>query len=248
MTLVERSSSGSSAGESDSIESRVGTDRDVSNPTHRAVPEASDRNVADDGKAPGFAQSAWGKLTLRAAGIAALMLGLGGVGALATAHGQSLSAKPVPAPTVSANAESWLAQQASLTGPSATEHAHPHPTATSPTTAPAEESSAPAASTGLTADGKVVLNQASLADLRKLPGLGQKRAQAVLDLRQKLGKFRRVSDLLRIKGIGPKRLKQWQGKVIVDPEPAPKVAPTTPSSSPPPASAPPAGESHGGAT
>jgi len=248
MTLIERSSSGSSAGESDSIESRVGTDRDVSNPTQRALPEASDRNVADAGKAPSFAQSAWGKLTLRAAGIAALMLGLGGVGALATAHGQSLSAKPVPAPTVSANSESWLAQQASLAGPSAPEKSHSQPAAAPPATAPAEESSAPATSSGLTADGKVVLNQASLADLRKLPGLGQKRAQAVLDLRQKLGKFRRVSDLLRIKGIGPKRLKQWQGKVLVDPEPAPKVTPATPASSLPPASAPPTGESHGDAT
>ncbi len=65
------------------------------------------------------------------------------------------------------------------------------------------------ASPGLTADGKVILNLATITDLRKLPGIGQKRAQAILDLRQKLGgRFRKVTDLLRVKGIGGKRLAQ----------------------------------------
>jgi len=71
---------------------------------------------------------------------------------------------------------------------------------------------------GMTADGKVILNQATIADLRHLPGIGQKRAEAIIQLRQKLGKFRRVTDLLRVKGIGPKRLKQLAPKMVLDAE------------------------------
>ncbi len=76
--------------------------------------------------------------------------------------------------------------------------------------------SAPA-SAGLTSDGKVILNRASLADLRKLPGIGAKRAQAILDLRTKLGgRFRRITELLRVKGIGPKRLQKLKNKMVLD--------------------------------
>jgi DNA uptake protein ComE-like DNA-binding protein len=36
-----------------------------------------------------------------------------------------------------------------------------------------------------------------------LPSVGPKRALAILELRRRLGHFRRPSDLLRVKGIGP---------------------------------------------
>jgi competence protein ComEA len=88
-----------------------------------------------------------------------------------------------------------------------------------------EDSGAPnadggASSPGLTADGKVILNLATITDLRKLPGIGQKRAQAILDLRQKLGgRFRKLTDLLRVKGIGVKRLAKLKDKMVLDPPP-----------------------------
>jgi competence protein ComEA len=54
--------------------------------------------------------------------------------------------------------------------------------------------------------------------------VGQKRAQAILALREKLGgRFRRLSDLLRVKGIGPKSLRKWKDQVVLD---APKPEPT----------------------
>ena len=72
----------------------------------------------------------------------------------------------------------------------------------------------------MTPDGKVILNLASISDLRKLPGIGQKRAQAILDLRQKLGgRFRKVTDLLRVKGIGVKRLAKLKDKMVLDAPP-----------------------------
>jgi competence protein ComEA len=74
-----------------------------------------------------------------------------------------------------------------------------------------------AGSPGLTADGKVILNRADASELRRLPGVGAKRAEAILALRAKLGgRFKRVSDLLRVKGIGPKGLKKIEPHVVLD--------------------------------
>lgn len=72
-------------------------------------------------------------------------------------------------------------------------------------------------SPGVTADGKVILNRADASELRRLPGVGAKRAEAILTLRAKLGgRFKRVSDLLRVKGIGPKGLKKIEPHVVLD--------------------------------
>jgi competence ComEA-like helix-hairpin-helix protein len=75
---------------------------------------------------------------------------------------------------------------------------------------------AEAPSPAITADGKVILNLATEVELRKLPGIGKARAQAILDLRAKLGKFKRVEDLLRVKGIGVRRLAAIKPKVVLD--------------------------------
>lgn len=77
---------------------------------------------------------------------------------------------------------------------------------------------APAAS-AILPDGRVVLNLAGEGDLTKLPGIGPKRAQAILALRQRLGRFRRVEDLLRVKGIGRKMLDRIRPAVLLDPPP-----------------------------
>ncbi len=77
----------------------------------------------------------------------------------------------------------------------------------------------PRRSAALTADGRVILNLAAATDLRKLPGIGAKRAVAILKLRDRLGKFRRVKDLLRIRGIGFRLLKRIKPLVVIDPPP-----------------------------
>jgi competence protein ComEA len=60
------------------------------------------------------------------------------------------------------------------------------------------------------------LNHATADELMKLPRVGAKRAQAILELRQKLGKFRQATDLLRVRGIGRKTLKQMLPLLVVD--------------------------------
>jgi competence protein ComEA len=75
----------------------------------------------------------------------------------------------------------------------------------------------PEGSGGVTADGKVILNRAGVDELCQLPGVGPKRAQAIVDLRTKLGgRFKRMADLLRLKGIGPKGLRKIEAKAVLD--------------------------------
>jgi competence protein ComEA len=74
---------------------------------------------------------------------------------------------------------------------------------------------APAAA--ITPDGKVVLNLADETELQKLPGIGKSRARAIVEQRERLGRFRRLEDLLRVKGIGPRRLATLRTKLVLDP-------------------------------
>jgi len=73
-----------------------------------------------------------------------------------------------------------------------------------------------------TPESPVTLNTATLEDLRRLPGIGPKKAEAILALRTKLGKFRRAEDLLRVKGIGRGTFKKLKPLVRLDePEKSP---------------------------
>lgn len=50
--------------------------------------------------------------------------------------------------------------------------------------------------------GVVNVNTASAEELSLLPGVGPSRARAIIELRQQRGGFKRVEDLLEVKGIG----------------------------------------------
>ncbi len=62
----------------------------------------------------------------------------------------------------------------------------------------------------------VYLNHATVDELRRLPGVGPKRAEAILALRQRLGRFQRLEDLLRVKGVGRGAVKKWRALVRLD--------------------------------
>jgi len=49
---------------------------------------------------------------------------------------------------------------------------------------------------------KIDINRAEAWLLEALPGIGESRAQAIVDYRNKNGPFKRIEDLLRVKGIG----------------------------------------------
>jgi competence protein ComEA len=93
----------------------------------------------------------------------------------------------------------------------------PAQSASSAPAAPAPSSSS--SSARATPDAPVYINHASVEELRRLPGVGAKRAEAILALRQRLGRFHRVEDLMRVKGVGRTTLKKWRPLVRLDAPP-----------------------------
>ena len=55
-----------------------------------------------------------------------------------------------------------------------------------------------------------------MSDLQSISGIGQKRAQDILDYREANGKFNSVDDLKNISGVGAKTLEKLKEYVTVD--------------------------------
>jgi len=55
-----------------------------------------------------------------------------------------------------------------------------------------------------TAANPVNLNSASAAQLQTLPGIGASTAQRIVEYRQKNGNFKKIEELMNVKGIGEK--------------------------------------------
>ncbi|HVJ92846.1 MAG TPA: ComEA family DNA-binding protein [Labilithrix sp.] len=87
------------------------------------------------------------------------------------------------------------------------------------------QTSSPSSRTRATPSDPVYVNHASADELRRLPGAGPKRAEAIVALRQRMGRFQRVEDLLRVKGIGRSTLRKWRPLLRLD-------APTTDAGAP----------------
>ncbi|WP_346210536.1 ComEA family DNA-binding protein [Aeromonas salmonicida] len=63
--------------------------------------------------------------------------------------------------------------------------------------------------------GKVNLNTASINELTALKGIGEKKAQAIVEFREKQGKFTTVEQLADVSGIGPATLEANRDMIIV---------------------------------
>ncbi|MDH3590533.1 MAG: helix-hairpin-helix domain-containing protein [Planctomycetota bacterium] len=62
---------------------------------------------------------------------------------------------------------------------------------------------------------KVDLNRASAAQLESVPGIGPSLAQRIVDFRKEHGPFRRMDDLLKVRGIGEKSLAKITPYLVV---------------------------------
>jgi comEA protein len=53
-----------------------------------------------------------------------------------------------------------------------------------------------------TSDKKININTASVSELKTLPQIGAVVAQRIIDHREKNGKFKKIEEIMKVKGIG----------------------------------------------
>ncbi|HAR84834.1 MAG TPA: competence protein [Clostridium sp.] len=63
--------------------------------------------------------------------------------------------------------------------------------------------------------GKININKATVDELMTIPGIGQVKAQSIVDYRNENGKFNSVDELTNITGIGVKTLEKLRDKVDI---------------------------------
>lgn len=188
----------------------------------------------------------WAPVLLRGVALGIALLGLAGIGSVvgnapaprarAVAHAElgldALSARALASLTApdaaaaAATAPDAAAPEPAEPAPAGTGAVPLAPAAPSGSAAAASEGSpTPCPTTGAAGSSPrgpaaeaapVVLNRADATELQRLPGVGAKRAEAILKLRQRLGRFRRPSDLLRVKGIGRRTLERMLPHLVLD--------------------------------
>ncbi len=70
----------------------------------------------------------------------------------------------------------------------------------------------------------VNVNTATVEELAKLPGVGEVIAQRIVNHREKSGKFKKVDELLVIRGISRKKLEKLRPLITVEAEAAEEKA------------------------
>ena len=64
-------------------------------------------------------------------------------------------------------------------------------------------------------EAKININTASADELTTLPGIGPSYAQRIVEHREKNGPFKRVEDLLNVRGIGDKTFERIKDRITV---------------------------------
>lgn len=62
----------------------------------------------------------------------------------------------------------------------------------------------------------VNLNNAGIDELCTLPGIGESTAQKIIEYRNKKGKFKKISDIMNVKGIGDKKFEKIKEYLVID--------------------------------
>lgn len=65
---------------------------------------------------------------------------------------------------------------------------------------------------------KININTASLTELQELPRIGEKTAQKIIDFRKEHGNFKKIEEIMKVKGIGEKVFAQLKDLITVGAE------------------------------
>jgi competence protein ComEA len=82
--------------------------------------------------------------------------------------------------------------------------------ATGPVSVFAQKSGPPPASAE-----KINLNSATAEQLQSLPGIGPAIAKSIVEHRTKVGKFNRIEEIIKVKGIGEKKFQKIKDRLVV---------------------------------
>lgn len=83
--------------------------------------------------------------------------------------------------------------------------------------APPQSESSSGAPSKAAKGGVLNVNTASAAELEELPGIGPSTAARIVEYRQKNGSFKKVEDLMNIRGIGEKSFLKLKPLITVTP-------------------------------
>ena len=85
----------------------------------------------------------------------------------------------------------------------------------------AQDKAKPAAKASAPTAASVNLNSATQAQLETLPGIGAATAKRIIEYRQKNGGFKKVEELMNVKGIGEKAFLKLKAQITVGAPAAP---------------------------
>ena len=63
-------------------------------------------------------------------------------------------------------------------------------------------------------EGSVNINTATVEELKTLKGVGEKKAEAIIEYRKKNGSFKTKEDLMKVRGIGKKLFESFQERIV----------------------------------
>ena len=86
------------------------------------------------------------------------------------------------------------------------------PPATATASIPSSTTPSPGTST-VSSTGKININTASQAELMELDGIGETKAKAIIEYREKNGSFKQLEDLMNVTGIGEKTFEKLKEKI-----------------------------------
>ena len=67
---------------------------------------------------------------------------------------------------------------------------------------------------------KIDLNEATVQELVKIKGIGQKYAERIVEYRENNGRFEKIEEIMNIKGIGQKKFESIKDTIFIEAEEA----------------------------